>query len=154
MSGRPRIKVHVYDFDCKYIRTFDCINDFRKHYYQDDIGKRPLFQEQELGHNYQVIEEAELIALTSRPGREPIRLILAIHFSEYCAKQDQGINQAIQVFNMRGDLLAEFASQRLACKLMPHVSQAEISRQLNKQVKQGIKPKKVIKTGLVFKYKI
>ncbi len=114
MAGRPKEKVHIYSLDCAYIRTFDCINDFRKHYWPEDIGKRPLFLKKENGCEYEIIDEAEIIALKCRPGREAIRLIIAIDSSEYCKPQDSNNPKPVQVYNLRGDLLAEFASQRLA----------------------------------------
>lgn len=152
MSGRPKEKVHIYDLDCKYIRTFDCINDFRKHYWPEDIGKRPLFIKQELGHDYQVIEEAEIIALKTRPGREAIRLILAIENSEYCKKQDQEDNIPVQVFNLRGDLIAEFASQRLVSKMMA-ISPIRVSNHLNNSKRNKTRAQKVMPGGLIFRYK-
>ena len=146
--GRPKQKVYVYDFDCKYIRTFDCVNDFRKHYWPMDIGKRPLFLKEEEGCQYEVIEEAEIIALKTRPGREKIRLILAIDSSEYCKAQDLNEDcKPVQVFNLRGDLIAEFATQRLAC-LLSGVNSIRISNQLNRGI-----IKKVVPGGLIFKFK-
>lgn len=149
--GRPKIKVYVYDSsDCSYIRTFDTISDFRNHYWPNDIGKRPVFQKKELGCDYEIIEDVSIIALTCRPGREAIRLILNIDSSEYCKAQDRFDNIPVQVFNLRGDLIAEFASQRLA-GLLCASDKTLINHHLKRDAK--VKPKKVFPGGLIFKYK-
>jgi len=151
MSGRPNQKVHIYSLDCAYIISFDCINDFRKHYWPEDIGKRPLFLKKENGCEYEIIDEAEIIALKCRPGREAIRLILAIDSSEYCKAQDQDDDyKPIEVYNLRGDLIAEFKTQRLA-GLLCSVPLVRISQQLTR--KPSIKNKQVYPGGLIFKYK-
>lgn len=151
--GRPKIKVHIYDFDCKYIRTFDTIADFRRHYWPEDICNRPLFIKEELNCKYEVIREAGIIAMQDRPGREAIRLILAINDSEYCRKQDQNEDyRPVQILNLRGEIIAEFATHRLAVKLMPHLSQARLSHQLSKS-KNNVKRNQVVQGGLIFKYK-
>ena len=151
MAGRAPRKVYVYDDKGHYICMFENMVEFRKVYYPEDgVFKRPLFVHEELGFKYHYMKDLELIAVTDRSiGREGLKNIIAIHESEYCKKEDNDPqSKAVQVFNLKNELIAEFKTARLLTKLMPHISQSTFSKQLNtKAVKSHNE------SGLYFKYK-
>lgn len=149
MSGRNPNKVYVYDEEGKYICMFESMVEFRKVYYPEDVGKRPLFTHEELGVKYHYMEDIQLIAVTDRSvGRDNLKKIMAIHNSEYCKKQDHADTKTVQVFNIKNELIAEFKNQRLLTKMMPHINESTVSRQLNNK-----NVKSYNKLGLLFKYK-
>lgn len=149
MSGRNPNKVYVYDEEGKYICMFESMVEFRKVYYPEDVGKRPLFTHEELGVKYHYMEDIQLIAVTDRSvGRDNLKKIMAIHNSEYCKKQDHVDTKTVQVFNIKNELIAEFKNQRLLTKMMPHINESTVSRQLNNK-----NVKSYNKLGLLFKYK-
>ena len=151
MAGRQPRKVYVYEDNGTYVCMFDNMVDFRKVYYPEDgIFKRPLFIHEELEFKYHYMKDLELIAVTDRSiGRDTIKRIIAIHDSEYCKKEDSNSqSKAVQVFNLKNELIAEFKTARLLTKLMPHIHQSTLSRNLNNQ---PIKSHNEL--GLYFKYK-
>lgn len=119
MSGRPKRQVFVYATDGSYIQKFESENDFRRAYYPDDVGKRPIFAWNELGYDYHLNLSYEIMAFRERPGREKVKLILAIHQSEFCKDTDYD-ETPVQVFNLKGELIAEFRSQRILKKFAPN----------------------------------
>jgi hypothetical protein len=150
MAGRQPHKVYVYDDKGIYICMFENMVDFRKVYYPKDTNKRPLFVHEELGFKYHYMKDLELIAVTDRSiGRDRLKNIITIHESEYCKKEDNSPHsKAVQVFNLKNELIAEFKTARLLTKLMPHIHQSTISKHLNN------KPiKNFNELGLYFKYK-
>jgi len=150
MAGRQPHKVYVYDDQGIYICMFDNMVDFRKVYYPKDTNKRPLFVHEELGFKYHYMKDLELIAVTDRSiGRDRLKNIIIIHESEYCKKEDNSPHsKAVQVFNLKNELIAEFKTARLLTKLMPHINQSTLSRQLNNQPVRNHN-----ELGLYFKYK-
>jgi hypothetical protein len=151
MAGRTPKKVYVYDDKGHYICMFNSMQEFRKVYYPEDgIFKRPLFVHEELEFKYHYMKDLELIAVTDRSiGRDRIKNIITIHESDYCKKEDNSPqSKAVQVFNLKNELIAEFKTARLLTKLMPHIHQSTISKHLNN------KPiKNFNELGLYFKYK-
>ena len=150
MAGRKPNEVFVYNSDGTYICMFDSMVDFRKVYYPTDISKRPLFVHEELGFKYHYMKDLELIAVTNRSiGRDRLKNIIIIHESEYCKKEDTIPDvKAVQVFNLKKELIAEFKTARLLTKLMPHINQATLSRHLNNK-----SVKNYNELGLFFRYK-
>jgi hypothetical protein len=151
MAGRQPQKVYVYDDQGTYICMFDNMVEFRKVYYPEDgVFKRPLFVHEELGFKYHYMKDLELIAITDRSaGRDTLKRIIAIHESEYCKNEDSNPqSKAVQVFNLKNELIAEFKTARLLTKLMPHIKQPTLSRHLNNQPVKSHN-----ELGLYFKYK-
>jgi hypothetical protein len=131
MGGKSKIKLHVYYGDGSYKESFDSISEFRADYYPNDIGKRPILTYNEKGVNYHYSKEGDWFVTDCRPGREAIKHIIAIHESEYCKLQDNVDNKPVRVFNLRGDLIAEFKSVRLCGLMVPSLANSNISRQLH-----------------------
>lgn len=156
MAGRKPVNVYVYDLDGVFICTFDSMVAFRAVYYPDDKFKRPLFVKRELGVHYELIRECGVIAYRERVFRDDTKFLIAIENSEYCKAEDNALkNKPIQVFNLKNELVAEFKTLRLATKMMPHISQATISRHLiNSETKTySYNPKRHTEVGLFFRYK-
>jgi hypothetical protein len=151
MSGKPKQQVFVYTFDGKYLERFSSESEFRQTYYPTDIGKRPIFCWKELEFIYHINFSREIIAFKERPGRDKIKLILAIHNSEYCKDSDYN-NIPVQVFNLKGELIAEFRSQRLLSKFMPS-RQSSINNALTQSRHTGKYKVANPEGGLFFKYK-
>ncbi len=149
MAGRKPHRVFVYDEEGTYLCMFDSMTEFRKVYYPNDIGKRPLFVHKELGYEFHHMDDLELIAFNKRPGRDLVRKILAIHKSEYCKSIDSEDLNPILVFNLKHECIAEFKNARLLLKLMPHVNQSSLYRHLN----VSKKVKTFNESGLFFEYK-
>lgn len=152
MAGRKPTRVYVYNEEGEYICMFENMQEFRDVYYPSDIGKRPLFNHEEFGVEYHYMEDLNLIAIHDRSnaGRDLLRRIIAVHNSEYCKKKDNHPDEKIvQVLNLKEEVIAEFKTQRLLLKLMPYVSEATLSRQLNLSTHK----KKFNKNGLFFRYK-
>jgi len=151
MAGRKPKKIYVYNDDGSYVCMFLNMMEFRKVYYpKDGIYKRPLFRHEELSHEYHYMKDLKLIAITNRSlGRDKIKRLIAIHDSEYCKKEDYDVDaEAVQVFNLKNELIAEFKTARLLTKLMPHINQPTLSKHLNTN---SIKTYNEL--GLYFRYK-
>lgn len=156
MSGRKPIEVFVYDLQGKYICKFENMTMFRNVYYPADEFKRPLFRKKELGVNYEIVQEADVIAYQERVNRDITRQLMAIVNSEYCKDEDYADNKRpIQVFNLKNELIAEFKTVRLLTKMMPHIHANNISRHIisNAQEERKKKRRKFTSIGLFFKYK-
>lgn len=152
MGGRVPLKVFTYTSTGEYLQTFDSIQEFRQKYYSNDTGLRPIFRHKELGFEYHFNEKEKIVAVLERIGRDKIKRIVAIHNSEYCKKEDKTNKKPpVQVFNLRGELIAEFKNQRLLTKLMPHISQSTLTHQLTKSKNKFSKTYTPV--GLFFKYK-
>lgn len=133
--GRPKKEIFEYDFKGKYLRKWEAENDFRKNYYTEDIGKRPLFVDNVKGVDYHITHN-NTIALTERPGREFIKLIIKIHNSDLCNfKNNEGSKKPVQMFNLKDELLAEFSSLRVAEYLLK-IPVGTIRAQLNRKTKK------------------
>lgn len=151
MSGRPKIKVYLYNGKGAYLRSYNSVSDFRFDYFPDDKGKRPILIYKELGIEYYYNKDLDIILMTVRPGREKIKLIVAIHNSDLCKKQDDDDQIPVQILNLRGEMIAEFKSQRLLTKLVPLVTTMGLSRSLNSKVIR--KKKNIVKSEVHCQYK-
>lgn len=133
MAGRAPIKVYIYRFDGKYLGFFDNITMFRGVYFPEQHYKKPLFTKNELGCDYEILDDCEIVAVQEKIGRETIKKIVAIDKSEFCKNEDNfSARRPVQVYNMKGELIAEFKTQRLLTKMMPHINQPTLTRQLKK----------------------
>jgi hypothetical protein len=155
MAGRPKVKVYAYSEEGPFLKAYPSMVEFRKDYYPTDSSKRPLFtyRERQVDYHYNAAEG--VIATTARPGRELIKLIAAIHHSEFCKLQDTPTitkQKAVIVKNLRGEIIAEFSSRRLAVKMMPDFAQA-ITSQLRNVAGNLTKKSKMPMSGLNFDYK-
>ncbi|MGH1520568.1 hypothetical protein [Chryseobacterium sp. JK1] len=146
--GRPNKNVFEYDFNGKYLRKWTSENDFRKHYYTEDKGNRPLFVDDIKGIYYHITHN-DTIALIERPGRDFILYMLRVHNSELCNfKKNEGYYKPIQMFNLKDELLAEFSSLRIAEYLLK-ISRVSISNQL----KRGDRKTRGLTGDYYFQYK-
>lgn len=146
--GRPNKFVFEYDFNGKYLRKWNSESDFRKHYYTDDLGKRPLFKESIRGIYYHITHN-DTIALIERPGRDFILFMLRVHNSLLCNfNNNEYSSRPIQMFNLKDELLAEFSNFRIAEYLL-NIPRGTIYSQLQR----GSKKTKGLTSDYYFEYK-
>lgn len=146
MSGRKAQKVFKYTKDGVYIKSYDCINDFRKEMYPEDIAPRPIFTHKVLGQEYHRGRDGSM-TFKVRTYRDDVKYMVAIIDSEYCRDIDK--NKPIEVLNIKQEVIAEFKNVRLLTKLMPHISDATIYQQLNRNTNKS----RYSSSGLFFRYK-
>lgn len=139
----------MYNGKGAYIQSFESIASFRKEYFPNDIGKRPILVYKEFDIEYYYNREFDYIIMSARPGREKIKQIIAVHNSEFCKKQDANDQKPVQVLNLRGEVIAEFKSQRLLSKLVPNMTPTGINRALNSKAKRA----NITKSELFFQFK-
>ena len=146
MSGRKKQKVFRYTKDGIYLKTYDCINDFRKELYPEDIAPRPIFNHKVLGKDYHIARD-DSMSFKSRTYRDDVKYLRAIVDSPYCKSIDK--SKPIEVLNIKQEIIAEFKNLRLLTKLMPHISYATINNQLNRNTVR----ERHSALGLIFRYK-
>lgn len=128
MSGRAPHKMYEYDFEGNYLQSYANIQQARKKYYADDIGQRPIFVNKELGEDYHITFNSTIL-LKNRIGRENIVFLLRRVQSEY-SYLSEWENKPVEVYNIRGEKLAEFPNALTASRLMPHISYDLIRKHL------------------------
>lgn len=140
MAGREKIITHLYDEKGVYIQSFESMAQFRALYFPEDIAKsRPIFRHREFGIDYHYNKDLGIILLKERPGRERIKQIISVHNSHYCKRTDDA-DREVQLLNLRGEVIAEFKSQRILSKLVPFLPDSHITNSLkSKNVRNIVK---------------
>lgn len=149
--GRASKKVYEYDFEGKYVRKYESISEFRQRHYTEDKGKRPLFIKQIEGIEYHITPQ-DTIAFTERVIREKTLFILKAHTSKLCnLSNTKQSKQPIEMLNLKNEVIAEFASLRLAEILLNgNFSRGTIYSQLNSREDKSVKG---IVNDYYFRYK-
>jgi hypothetical protein len=142
MSGRPKVKRFEYDSNGKYIKEYDCENDVRKSHYPNDIGKRPLFTNKQLIHNYHILPNGNFVT-KERIGRKGIIEIQKRLNNDFIKIKNNDKN--INVYNLDNKIIATFANIQIASKLS-NIPIGTIHHQLNTKVN------KFTERGILFKY--
>lgn len=131
MAGRERIAVYEYNKDGSYIRKFDCISDYKEVHFPD-IPTKPTFWRTYKGYRYQIT--GETIALDGRPGREFIILLYKISQSKFCnLNRSSGDSKPVEVVNLKGEVLAEYKTARIAALMNPQINNVTIDGQLKRK---------------------
>ena len=159
MAGRQKLKIRVYNNQGYFIEEYSSQTECLFKYFPKDIGKRPLlfhtvkifslYHNKELIIRYGTIDN-EYYFFDQAVYREDVVYIHKIAISKYCKHNEK--EKIIEVYNIQNEKIAEFKSLRLLTKLMPHINQSLISRELNKKNK-NIKRHKGFEEDLFFKYK-
>jgi hypothetical protein len=121
MSGRAKIKVYEYNFEGKYLQSYDNIQEARKHYYPNDlIASRPMFLKKELGVEYHLTPK-DTILFKERVHRDNVRFIIKIHNSEFC---NLGVNTGppVEMVSIKGEVLATFPNAYVAEVIFPDIA--------------------------------
>lgn len=114
MAGRAKKECYEYTNKGKFIRVWDCIAAAKKHHYPDDIGSRPLFTKPVCGFSFH-ITPSDTVIMLERVYRNNIKRFYKIYKSPLCNFNfSKNVDKPIQMFNLRGELLAEFASSAVA----------------------------------------
>lgn len=158
MAGRKKKQIRVYNNEGKFIETFDSQTDCLKIYFPNDISKRPLlvnnikilslYHKKEINVKYGTIDN-KLYFFDKAINRDDVVYIHKISISKYCKKEKE---KTIEVYNIQDEKIAEFRSLRLLTKMMPHINQSVINRQLNRK-SLNVKRHKGLEEDLFFKYK-
>lgn len=159
MAGRQKLKIRVYNSQGHFIEEHSSQTECLFKYFPKDVSKRPLlvhtviifslYHNKELIIRYGTIDN-EYYFFDQAIYREDVVYIHKIATSKYCRQNEK--EKIIEVYNIQNEKIAEFKSLRLLTKLMPHISQSVISRQLDKKNKK-IKRHKGLEEDLFFKYK-
>jgi hypothetical protein len=158
MSGRPKQSLFVYNLDGTYREAFYSKNDFRRQYFPDDKGPRPILCNSERLTTKRLNNELitysvhkDFIIFDQRVYRDDIVFLLEIHFSEFCKKSDKV--EEIEVLNIKQEVIATVKNFRLLSKLFPHISMGTMHSQLNNPPSLKSNTKSYSKSGLFFRYK-
>jgi hypothetical protein len=126
VAGRENKKVYLYDTDGKYLRQFESISEFARTFQFSEN----LFSGENRRYNPDVYEfEDGRIAALYRIGRQGIRDFKRYDRSEYTkvyrgrkiaetVLKDSGKLKPVRVFNLDGELIAEFSNSYFCKKLM------------------------------------
>lgn len=137
MSGRPKLKVHEYDLSGKFIKTFLSQADFRAEYYDTDLGKRPLFQEQDF------IILFDRVFTCDKIGRKAVQYIVKRNGNVFLSLGNSP--REIECLNMDNVIIASFASIKIAGDLTK-IPFGTIYSSVTVGRKHGVE-------GLLFRYK-
>lgn len=145
MAGREKIKLYSYNLEGKDAQKFESTSDFRRAYYSDIKGKKPIFTHNTMGLDYGIHKDR--IVFKSPVGRKKAVLCYRIHTSPYVKNEDKLDIRPIQVLNLEGEVIAEFKTLRLLTKLT-NINPSLVTRQLTSTTTSCAKT-----SGLTFKYK-
>lgn len=116
--GRSQKQIYEYDLEGKLIKTYESQNEFRKFYFPEDKGVRPIFTKKIIGYEFR-ITPINTIAMSERPYRDNVRFLYRVYKSELCNfKNTLQSNKPIQMFNLKNELIAEFKSLSVAKYLL------------------------------------
>ena len=114
MSGRPKKEVYEYTTEGVYIRTYKSISEARQFHYPEDLGSRPIFVKKINGNDFHVTK-SNTILITKKIYRNNIIKSYKIWKSKLCNfYNSSNSNKIVQMFNLKGELLAEFSSMIIA----------------------------------------
>lgn len=146
MAGKPKIKCYEYDSNYKYLGEYESVQEVRNKYFSNDLGKRKLF---ESGKNdYYKLDNGNFIA-NYRIGRHNLLKLERIKNCVYCSTNKNIKNKEIEVFNLKGEKIAEFKNLYIACEMLK-IPMNTLWNRLN--VTSNLR-NKLNKDNLEFKYK-
>jgi hypothetical protein len=130
MAGLKKINIYEYNIDGSFHCKYDSLAEYSKKHY--DNSKYPTFRNKKIeGFEYNIIKD--LVSFKNeRPGRKRVQLIVKMHNSELI---NDVCNKAIEMVNLRNEVIAEFKSVIILTKLMPNISQSTIHHHLNDKKK-------------------
>ena len=151
MSGRPRHEIYEYSFEGKYLGNYSSIAEARRKFYPEDIGTRPMFVKRVLNHEYEITPE-NTILFKERVYRDDIVFLVKIVHCKYCNyNKNVHSDKPVQVYNIKGELLAEFANITIAQLMMPHIPAGTVYSQVC--TSKGVKRHSHAEENLIFKFR-
>jgi hypothetical protein len=138
MSGRPKQRIYQYDIDGKFIQMYNSISEVKLKYFNNT--QYPIFQSNK---EYEFLEDSYFFK--EKVGREKVRETHAIENSRFISKKKLIKAFPIEVYNLKGELLATFTSE-FAMTVLTNISRGTVWNQLNNNRKECRK-----KGGLIFK---
>jgi hypothetical protein len=105
MSGRPNKKAYLYDYNGKYLRTFNSCSEASQYF----LGfKKALF----VYKDYELFNEGVLVP--TRIGRNNIVRLLIRHHDNLVIRNSDLTRGVVGLFNVDHEKIAEFISIRIA----------------------------------------
>ena len=146
MAGKPKIKCYEYDSNYKYLGEYESVQEVRNKYFSNDLGKRKLFESGK--DDYYKLDNGNFIA-NYRVGGYNLSKLERIKDCVYCSTNKNIENKEIEVFNLKGEKIAEFKNVYIASRIcnIPH---STLSQRLNPK---NNKRNKVNKDNLDFRFK-
>ena len=118
MAGREKIKVYEYNRKGVLLNSWSCIAEARKFHYPKDKNNRPIFIKKVEGYDLHITPK-DTVLLLERPGRELIKTLYKIATSKLCnLNLTKNTNKTVQMFNLKGELIAEFKDLAIARVLL------------------------------------
>lgn len=145
MGGKAKIECYEYDLKGAFVRTYESLQEVRDRFFPKDKGKRPLFKSNQ---DYFKIENYGYIA-NFKIGRKGLKEAEKVKNSKYCKESKKMGTYGIEVFNFKGEKLAEFKNLYIMT-LMTNIPASTIACQLNEN---NSKKQKQPKGELIFKKK-
>jgi hypothetical protein len=104
--GKNPIRLFHYDENLKFIKKYESCNEFRKEYFPNDIGIRPLFPKgsKRTKYKYQKLHDGTYIS-TYRIGREKIKYFERIINSPFCFNKSPN-SKMIGIYNLLDEEIA------------------------------------------------
>jgi hypothetical protein len=104
--GKNPIRLFHYDENFKFIKKYESCNEFRKEYFPNDIGTRPLFPKgsKRTKYKYQKLPDGTYIS-TYRIGREKIIHLERIINSPFCFTKSTN-SKMIGIYNLLDEEIA------------------------------------------------
>ncbi len=146
MAGRPKVKCYEYNPDGMYLQEYESIAEVRDKYFPEDKGIRPLFKTGT--KDYFKLDNGNFIA-NYKIGKENLRRLERVRNCVYCNNNGNIKDKQIEVFNLKGEKIAEFKNVYIASRIcnIPH---STLSQRLNPK---NNKRNKVNKDNLEFRFK-
>jgi hypothetical protein len=146
MAGRLKIKCYEYNPEGKYLQEYESIQEVRAKYFPDDLGKRPLLETGK--EDYFQLDNENFIA-NYRIGRDNLRKLEKIRNCLYCSTNNNRDDKEIEVFNLRGELIATFKNAYIT-SLITKIPSSTLHHRLYSRDKSKNTQNR---DNLVFKYK-
>lgn len=145
MAGKPKIKCYEYDSNYKYLGEYESVQEVRNKYFSNDLGKRKIFESGK--DDYYKLDNGNFIANYRITGKV-LKKLEKIKNCIYCNDDKRLENKEIEVFNLKGEKIAEFKNMDITCKILK-INQSTLWSRLH-DVSTKNKPNK---DNLEFKYK-
>ena len=114
MAGRDKIKCYSYDNDGNYLRSYNSLAEARDVYHSDILGKVPMFPNNE---EYMIMPNGDFLS-RYRIGKLKLLKLERIRKCPYCSYNKSIDKNEIEVFNLKGEKIAEFKNAHIASKLL------------------------------------
>lgn len=145
MAGRPEKPAYQYTAEGKFVKKWNNHSEMRKHYFSDEVGKRPFYYNNRTGKydgSYSCLPDGTYIS-HYRIGRDKLMEQVKIDKCTFCRHNSK--EKALEVFNLIGEKMAEFSSVKVA-HLMTGIDETTLLHRCQHEFKHN-------SDNLIYKYK-